>query len=333
MKLARLFAVVILAVAILLVPIAMYGLRLPSSSTSQHTKLETNALTPHEPIAIRSDADFTVPGAVGGCECVRAGSGSLSDPFIISDWKFRSSEGDAIWVAQTSVHFIIFNVNVNVTEAYNSVVLRNVANGTIRDSFFSGGGISLYSSTSILILNNTVSGSRFGILLEASNDNDVSANTLDRIQQVGIFVRASENLVEKNHVTDGSFGGINVDGMTGFGSDNRVVNNVVEGSAQYGVGLWVARNNSVRENVISNNGGAGIMLLGGSTNNLVERNNVVNNGADGILVGEQSTENKITENTVTGNGNGTASFDLHDESSGNLWQTNRFNTRRPDTIS
>jgi parallel beta-helix repeat protein len=133
-------------------------------------------------------------------------------------------------------------------------------------------------------------------------------------------------------VTSGSFGGINIDGMTGLGDGNRIVNNVVEGNAQYGVGLWQARNNLIRGNAVSENGGAGIMLIASCTQNLVEQNNVVNNSGDGILVDEQSTENRIMGNTVTGNGNGATSFDLHDEGSGNLWSQNVFRSRKPETI-
>jgi parallel beta-helix repeat protein len=149
---------------------------------------------------------------------------------------------------------------------------------------------------------------------------------------VGIFVRASGNLIDGNRVTSGSYGGINIDGMTGYGYDNRIVNNVVEGNAQYGVGFWRARDNLIKGNVVSENGGAGIMLIASCTGNVLEQNKVVNNGGDGILVDEQSTDNKIIGNTVTGNGNGTTSFDLHDEGSDNIWLSNTFNTRRPDTI-
>jgi parallel beta-helix repeat protein len=332
MKLGKLCVIVVLVAAILLVPVTIYSLHPGPSGTSESTTFKTSNLAPHERITIQDATDFTTPEAPSGCECVRGGSGSSSDPFVISDWKLSASDDDAISIAWTTMHFIIFNVRVNVTGVYNSVVLRSVANGTIRGSFFSGGGISLYNSNAMSILNNTITGSKFGILLEASNDNTISGNRLDRIQLVGIFVRSSDNLVERNHVTDGSYGGINIDGMTGFGSDNRIVNNVVEGNPQYGVGLWVARNNTVKGNVISNNGGAGIMLVKACTENIVEQNNVMNNKGDGILVDEQSTDNKITGNTATGNGNGTTTFDIHDQSSDNLWLSNTFNTRRPDTI-
>jgi len=332
MKLAKLCAVLALVAAIILVPLALYGVHVPSGPTLRSTTLKPSRLSPHEPIAIRNDADFTIPGAGSGCGCVRKGSGSSLDPFVISDWELSGSDSDALSISSTSTHFIISNVRANATGAYNSVVLRNVANGTIRDSFFIGGGISLYNSNAISILNNTITGSKFGILLEGSNDNTMSGNMVDHTQLVGIFVRSSNNLVEGNHVTDGSYGGINIDGMTGFGSDNRVVNNVVEGNPQYGVGLWVARNNSVEGNYVSDNGGAGIMLASSCTENQIEQNSVINNKGDGILVLEQSSDNKITGNTVTGNGNGTSSFDLHDEGSANLWQSNTFSTRRPDTI-
>jgi parallel beta-helix repeat protein len=328
----RIYIGLALIAGILLVPVAIYTLHLPSSGTSESTISKTYDLTPHERIMIQDDNEFTIPGTGGGCECVRGGSGSSSDPFVISHWKLSASGGDGISIAGTTAHFIILSVTVNGTEPYDSVVLRSVANGTIQDSFFSGGGISLFNSNAISILNNTITNSMFGILLDASNDNMISGNRFDRIQQVGIFVRASRNLIDGNRVTDGSYGGINIDGMTGFGDDNRITNNIVEGNLQYGVGLWQARNNLIKANAVSENGGVGIMITASSTENLVEQNRVVNNGADGILVDEQSTENNISRNTVTGNGNGTTTFDLHDEGSDNTWFSNTFTTRRPDTI-
>jgi parallel beta-helix repeat protein len=328
----KLYVGVALIAAILLVPVAIYSLHLRSSGTSESTISKPNDLALHERIVIQDASEFTIPGAGSGCECVRGGSGSSSDPFLISNWKLRVSGCNGISIAYTTVHFIILNVMVNATGIYDSMVLRSVANGTIQDSSFSGGGISLFNSSAISILNNTITGSRFGILLEASNDNTISGNRLDRIQQVGIFVRASDNLIDGNRVTSGSYGGINIDGMTGFGDNNRIVNNVAEGNPQYGVGLWRARNNLVKGNVVSDNGGAGIMLIASCAGNLVEQNKVVNNSGDGIFVDEQSTDNKIIGNTVTGNGNGTTSFDLHGEGSDNIWVSNTFNTRRPDTI-
>jgi len=333
MKLGTKFYVgIALLVAILLVPVAMYGLHLPSSTTSESTIAKSSYLAPHERILVQDASEFTVPGTGRGCECVTAGSGTSSDPFVISNWRLSASSGDGISIAWTTVHFIILNVMVNATAAHDSIVLRGVANGTVQDSSFFGGGISLFNSNAILIRNNTITGSRFGILLEASNGNTISGNRLQHIEQVGIFVRASDNLVDKNQVTDGSFGGINIDGMSGFGENNRIAGNVVRGNPQYGVGLWQAQNNSIEGNTVSENGGDGIMLTASCTKNLVERNTVVNNGGDGILVDEQSTNNKITMNTVTGNGNGTTSFDLHNENSDNLWLNNTFNTREPDTI-
>jgi parallel beta-helix repeat protein len=333
MKLStKLFVGIAIAAAVLLTPVAVCSLYSCSGGTSESSISKTNDLAAHEQVVIQDASDFTRPGAGSGCECVREGSGSSSDPFIISNWRIIASSDNAISISQTTVHFVVLNVVVNVTGAYYGVALRNVANGTIQDSSFTGGGISLHNSKTTSILNNTITDSVFGILVEASDNNIIKRNKLDRIRQVGIFNRASGNLIEGNHVTNGSFGGINIDGMTGFGDDNRILNNLVEGNANYGIGLWEARNNSIRGNIVSRNG-VGIMLTASCADNLLEQNNVANNTADGILVDEQSTKNKITGNTTAGNGNGTTSFDLHDKGSDNVWLANTFNTRRPDTIS
>ena len=297
--------------------------------------MTSNTPASHPRILIGDAAEFTVPGAGTGCECVTRGSGSFSDPFIISGWRLNASDGEGISIAWTTVHFLIENVVVNGSSQYSGVLLRWVENGAIMDSSISGAldGISLYRSSSVLIANNTLVHNDFGIVLEGSNNNTVSENTLDGSRQVGIFVRGSNNTVDANLVLNGSFGGINVDGTALFGSSNTITKNVVKANSAYGIALWRARNNVMSGNVVSENGGAGIMLVDSSAGNLVENNRVVNNGGDGVLIAQQSSGNTAARNNVTGNGNGATTFDLHDETSDNLWLGNTFNTRSPDTIS
>ena len=295
-----------------------------------------NALASHQRILIGDAAEFTIPGAGTGCECVTRGSGSFSDPFVISGWRLNASDGEGISIARTTVHFLIVNVAVvNGSGHHGGVVLRDVENGAITDSSFFGvrDGISLYTSSNILIANNTFLDNDFGILLEATNNNTVATNRLERSRQIGIFVRGSNNTVDANLVLNASFGGINVDGTTLLGSSNSIKRNVVRGNSAYGIAAWQASNNVISGNAVSENQGAGIMLVDSSTNNLVEDNRVANNVADGVLIARQSSGNRVTRNSVTGNGNGVTTFDLHDESSNNLWLSNTFNTRRPDTIS
>jgi len=294
-----------------------------------------NAFASHPRIVIGDAAEFTVPGAGAGCECVTRGSGSSSDPFIISGWRLNASDGEGISIGWTTVHFLIENVVVSGSSQYSGVLLRWVENGAIMNSSISGAhyGISLYSSSSVLIANNTLVHNDFGIVLEASNNNTVTENMLDGSRQVGIFVRGSNNTVDANLVINGSFGGINVDGTALLGSSNSITKNVVKANSAYGIALWRARNNVIKGNAVSENGGAGIMLIDSSAANLVENNRVVNNGGDGILIAQQSSGNTVAGNNVTGNGNGATTFDLHDETSDNLWVSNTFNTRSPDTIN
>jgi len=322
----------VLAIAVLL-PVAIYIFHLGSPPTIPQ-KTATHAF-PHERIVIQDPGDFTVPGAGTGCECVRGGSGDSSHPFVISGWRLNASDGHGISIAWTTVHFLIADVIVNGSGRYSGVVLRGVENGVIMNSSFSGGlhGIYLFRSSNIMIANNTVADNDFGIILEGSENNTVAGNALNRNRQVGIFVRGSNDVIDANLVVDGSFGGINVDGTGGFGSSNRITNNVVNRNLQYGIGLWRARNNLITGNVVSENGATGIMLVDSSANNLIESNRVVNNRGDGVLIAEQSSGNRVTRNTVTGNGNAVNSFDLNDECSDNVWLDNIFDTRKPETIT
>ena len=324
----RPFLLLSLAAAALLLG-ATYILDLhPTSSTPK------KVLASHPPILVLDASELTRPGAGTGCECIDGGSGGSSDPFIISGWKLNASEGDAISIAGTTVHILIANVVVNGSGRYAGVLLQGVENAVVMDSSFSRGfdGVALYSSSNILIANNTLVDNSFGIVLEGSNNNTVTRNTVERSGQVAIFVRGSSNIVDANLVLDGSFGGINVDGTAGLGSSNRITNNTVKGNSDYGVGLWSAGNNIVKENLVSENRGAGIMLLDSSATNVVEDNHVFNNVGDGVLIADQSSGNRVARNNVTGNGDGVTTFDLHEESLDNVWASNTFNTKEPDTI-
>jgi len=312
---------------------AVYTLSVHSPPAPSMSASKT--LAPHQRIVVTEDGEFTAPGTGTGCECVREGYGNSSHPFVISGWELSASDGDGISIAWTTAHFIILNVRVNGTGRYGGVVLTAVENGKILNSSLSGCSSAIYvwKSSHIIIANNTVSHSEFGIMLEASNNNGVIGNKSHNNHQVGIFVRASDNVIDGNLVSDGSFGGINVDGTAGFGGDNQITNNVVRQNLQYGIGLWHALANHISGNAVSGNGGAGIMLTDSSANNSIENNQVTNNGADGILIAEQSSANRVVRNIVTGNGNAVTTFDLHDESLDNIWLDNVFNTRKPGTIN
>jgi parallel beta-helix repeat protein len=289
----------------------------------------------HSPITLAAESDFTKPGAGSGCECVRSGSGSEADPFVISDWVVNSTSTDGIDVLGTSVHFVIDRVDLRSNSSNSAVYVSEGKNGIVENSQMSGWwfGAYTFSSSNMEFINDTITGNQYGIQLEASSNNELLANRIEENGQLGIFVRGSNNIVRDNSVIGNGWGGINVDGTAGPANANQIEGNVVSDNAVFGIGLWRGANNVFRSNTVMHNQVVGIMITDHSTKTLVEANNVTKNGGSGIIIIDESSENTIRQNTAKGNGDGVKDFDLYDMSSGNVWQNNTYDTKKPDSIS
>jgi parallel beta-helix repeat protein len=298
---------------------------------------ETSAKYPvaeHSPIMISADTDFTKPGAGSGCECVRSGSGNEFDPYVISDWVVNSTGSDGIVIWGTSAHVLIARVEIRGASADRGIYMSQVENGVVQDCritrwFF---GVYVFRSSNLEFTNNTVTGNSYGIQLEASQHNNLIGNRFDDNSELGIFLRGSNNILKDNSVTRNGFGGINVDGTAGPANDNQLEGNAVSENSVYGIGVWRAANNVFRSNTVTHNQVVGIMLTDHCTNNLIEANTVSNNQGSGIITIAGSSGNTIRHNTARGNGDGVNDFDLYDMASGNVWQDNTYDTKKPDSI-
>jgi parallel beta-helix repeat protein len=182
-------------------------------------------------------------------------------------------------------------------------------------------------------INDTITGNQYGIQLEASSNSELLGNRIEENRELGIFLRGSNTILRDNSVMRNAWGGINVDGTTGLANANQIEGNVVSDNGDFGIGLWQGTNNVFRSNTVIHNYDVGIMVTDGSTKNLVEANNVTKNGGSGIIIIGGSSGNTIRQNTAKGNGDGVKDFDLYDMASGNVWENNTYDTKKPDTIS
>jgi parallel beta-helix repeat protein len=330
MQTRALVAVLILAVAIS-AGIGYYALQ------SEHgPNVEAGyPAAPHSAIAIGSDSDFTKPGAGSGCECVRTGSGTEADPYLISDWIVNSTTQNGIVIWGTSVHLVIARVELHSPFFHGSgIYLKYAQNVIVRDCRINGylNGIFTFFSSNLQFINNTVTDNQYGILLEASDNNGLVGNRFDRNGEIGIFVRGPNNILRNNTAIMNGFGGINIDGTAGVATGNQVEGNIVSDSGSYGIGIWRSSNNVLRSNTVTRNKIVGIMLTDHSTNNMIEANTVSDNAGSGIALIDGSSGNTVRLNTVRRNGDGVNDFDLYDAVSGNVWQENVYDTKKPETI-
>ena len=321
----------VITILVVVVALAITGMH----SVPEPVRVSEYAPSPHGPIVINGPEDFTAPGAGFGCECVRQGSGTQADPYVIAGWVIRASTAHGILIIETSTHFVVRDVSIyGEASVFNGMTLQHVENGRIERSTVTGNsdGISTLSSSNLAIVNNNVTDNNVGVHLEVSHKNIVQGNNVSHNREMGIFVRGSYNRVINNTVTRNGFGGINIDGTIPQAVFDVLSGNIVTENGGYGVGLWVAANSVVSDNTVSGNGEyGGIALAEMSYNNTVTRNLVLGNSGNGISVVEGSSANNIVLNRAKGNGDGASRFDLFDDGSGsgNVWANNDFGTGSP----
>jgi parallel beta-helix repeat protein len=323
---------VVLIIAALSSALVGYFMLVPTPE--QHPKPQYS-VDPHSRIAIAVEGDLTRLGAGSGCECVRTGSGRQNDPYLISDWILNSTGADAIIVAGTTVYITIARVKLlgaNFTN--NGIYIYFAQNVIVEESQIQGylNGIFTFSSSNLAFINNTVTENFYGIQLEASNENKVVHNTFDDNREIGIFVRGSRNTIVNNSASHNWYGGINVDGTAGPADENLLDGNVVSGNRVYGIGMWHAIKNVLRSNTVTHNEMWGIMLTDHCAFNVLEANTVLENDGSGISLIDNSSKNTIRGNTSKGNGDGINGFDLYDAVSGNDWQNNTYDTKKPESL-
>jgi len=111
--------------------------------------LNDASLTPHSPIHISSNADFTADNGVVG------GSGTLNDPYIIEGWDITEVNiplDYGIWLENTDAYVVIRNCLIS---QYVGIRLEHVANVMIENVTVRGGenGIYVYNSKNMVISN------------------------------------------------------------------------------------------------------------------------------------------------------------------------------------
>jgi len=240
----------------------------------------------HAPIFIDGNSGFTY---VNG---VKSGSGTASDPYVISNWDIDLCQpgagcgGSGIFVENTDANFVIRNVRVRSSGSINAfsyydadVYLSNVANGRVENS--------------------TLSDGRSGITVEASKYVTLSGNNLS---------------VQPIYISSGGGGETQVAGpcisihsSTSIAVSGNTLSPCVNGMESFGTtGMVVSGNKFVQDGVY------GLFLEGYGADSTVEaliENNQFGPGTDrGIEINDGAN---VTQTTISGNIFSGQGIDLH----------------------
>ncbi|MHA2039268.1 MAG: right-handed parallel beta-helix repeat-containing protein [Promethearchaeota archaeon] len=245
------------------------------------------------------------------------GNGTFSDPYIIEDLVITTFPESGILIENSSVYLIIENCSIGHAAQPNAgIELANVNNSQIinNDCTLNYHGIYLRNCNNNTISGNTASdteGSGYtlaiGILLENCSNNIISGNTANYSGDGGIQLRSCDNnVISGNTVNEGKDGFAillsNCKNNTVSGNTANTVGTPpwnVELYTNDGIGIISSANNIITNNIINNNGRAGISLID-SHGNTISRN-TANDNQYGIWLRWDNSYNDVAENVVSGN--------------------------------
>ena len=176
----------------------------------------------------------------------------------------------------------------------NNKVIQSLDVGT-------GQGITVDASSNVDITQCVVNDFENNIVVENSNDNEISNNMLNGAQTNGIsLVNSNDNMIFGNSGDNNDFllGLLNSDGNT------VEFNSMSDG--QNGMAIAGSSQNTISNNSIFDNSNSGFQIFGGSNNTIFD--NSISGNADFGLQIENSNDNQILENTIEGNDSGLVIF-------------------------
>ncbi len=150
-----------------------------------------SAYTPHPPIRIDGNGDFTSGNGVTG------GTGTPSDPYVIEGWEITTSAWHGIDVRNTDASFVIRgNYLHSGAGGFAGVSLRSVRNGSVRNNAIGdyGFGIRSDASRDIVVAGNNLSNNGDAISLGGSADASLTTNRISSSTGYGILLTRSDNV-------------------------------------------------------------------------------------------------------------------------------------------
>lgn len=217
--------------------------------------------TPHAPIQIDGDANFSVTAMAEGW----LGNGSSLNPYIIDglDIDLGGAPGRGISISNTRVHFVIRDCNLT---------------GASVDP---GCGIYLYNVSNGELINNTCSGNYVGICLDFSTSNSLSRNncTSNSIN-IQLYSFSDSNTLSDNTCTSDSNAGIALIRS----SSNTLINNTCIGGTNIGIYILRSDSNTLLDNTFASNTNYGIYVDESDLND-IQWNVITDSSTNGIDTG------------------------------------------------
>jgi parallel beta-helix repeat protein len=253
----------VLFVSLLFFPMISGGIVDPVLLNAKLDMTPSQTYTPHAPMVITSNADFSSEGW--------SGDGSQGNPYMIEWLSFTSAINEAcIQISDTTAWFRIMNCSFEPTSFANPIVLNNVENGEI-----------MYSS---------VSGQSLGILL--NNANDVTLSYLDLPSTYVIMEQSDVCYVRNCIITAAPGDGIYLNNCNWIG----MYDNIISDCAASGISILDSWDCTVRYCTVANNSMYQIEISGDSERNVIYQNEL--SSPPGDMANDNGNNNSWSSGTM-----------------------------------
>jgi len=264
------------------------------------------AYTDHNPIVITSNNDFVTQGFDDGG--TRDGTQGL--PYLIEGFKITSStpEEILILIENTDVYFVIEEcllmgsgteddiTGIKLEHVQHARIRSNIINSTTHGIRLFQGTSSEYACSQNIIIDNTIHNCSVGIGLDTAEENYIESNTIFNLNNTGISVITSDNvLITKNSIRKSHFG----TGFYFYKSDSNLITfNDID---DHSIGIWTLQSigNEICGNAIVHNIGEAVLL--DDTNATMIQHNAIVENYEGVNIFMGSLMNMIRCNNFTSN--------------------------------
>ena len=227
-------------------------------TTAASSSVAVRSLTPHGPIFIDSDANFTAANGVTG------GTGTGASPYVIEGWVINAVSAAGVLLRATTAHVIVRNLQVNGSSMQNGIQLFDASNVTVDSVNATNAlnGIYIYGSSDVLVrASNTSSSQNNGIVVDTSIRVSVAGNHAWYNTYFGVLVNGSAAVTVTQNRAEHSWRGVFVVQSPGAViAGNEVADEPWSPTEAMGLGIQDSNGAVVTENTVSSIAQTGIAV-------------------------------------------------------------------------
>src|SRR3989442_4251978 len=238
-----------------------------SSPSIASTPVMPAILSPHAPIVIDGDDNFTSTNGVTG------GRGGATDVYVIDVWLIDATSSNGITIRQTGADLVIRNLTIEANSLYYwGIYFDFASNVTVQNVSTRGkAGVYIWWSSNITVKDSAVDG-QMGVALHSSSLITIKGNRIGKEEGINAYAGDAVR-IEGNDI---SYTGRGI--LLDRANHTIIDNNTIAWSGTYGLLVVASSSNlSLADNDISSNGWVGASFEG-ATDGSIARNRFSGNG-------------------------------------------------------